>query len=74
MENFPIILITIGLLLVIIGAIWIIGNKFNIPLGKLPGDISIKKPGFSFYFPITTAIILSILLTAIIFLINKFLK
>lgn len=41
-------------------------------LGKLPGDIRIEKPGFRFYFPITTMILLSAILTLLIHLFRKF--
>jgi hypothetical protein len=55
-------LIILGVVLVVIGLAFTYGPK--IPwLGKLPGDISIKKDNFSFYFPITTSIIISIILT-----------
>ena len=37
----------------------------GLPLGRLPGDIAVKRDNFSFYFPITTSIILSIILTLI---------
>ncbi len=55
-------LIILGVVLIVIGLAFTWGPK--IPwLGKLPGDISIKKDNFSFYFPITTSIIISIILT-----------
>lgn len=41
-------------------------------LGKLPGDIRIEKPGFSFYFPFTTCILISLVLTGIFWLIGRF--
>jgi hypothetical protein len=54
--------IILGVVLIVIGLAFTWGPK--IPwLGKLPGDISIKKDNFSFYFPITTSIIISIILT-----------
>lgn len=62
MANF---LIIIGLILVIIGLFL----KFNL---ILPGDILIKKEKFIFYFPIMTSIALSIFLTILFWLINKF--
>ena len=56
------LLILIGVFIVAIGVLLLIGEK--IPwIGKLPGDIVIKKEKFTFYFPITTSIILSILVT-----------
>ena len=56
------LLILLGVFIVLVGLLLVIGDK--IPwIGKLPGDIVIKKEKFSFYFPITTCIIISIILT-----------
>jgi hypothetical protein len=64
------ILIVLGVVLVAIGLVLTLGNK--IPwLGKLPGDIYIKRDRFSFYFPITTGIVISILLTLLFSLFRK---
>lgn len=60
----------IGLLLIIIGALIHFGGKY-IPLGKLPGDISIEKDTFHFHFPIATSLIISLILTIIL---NLFLR
>jgi hypothetical protein len=40
-------------------------------LGRLPGDISVQRPGFSFYFPVTTCILISILLTLLMWLLRR---
>jgi hypothetical protein len=61
-----------GIIIVLIGTIiYFFGDKFNW-LGKLPGDIRIEKENFRFYFPITTMIILSIVLTLLINIFKKF--
>lgn len=70
----PKILIYAGVLLIVVGLLWILGNKIGIQFGKLPGDISIKKDDFSFYFPITTAIILSIIVSLILWIISRFIR
>ncbi|WP_321533058.1 DUF2905 domain-containing protein [uncultured Desulfuromonas sp.] len=57
-------LIILGVLLVIIGLGWPWLSK--IPLGRLPGDIIIDKPGMKVYFPITTMIIVSLVLSLIV--------
>ena len=63
-------LIVIGFACVIIGIIFYFsGNKLSF-LGRLPGDIRVERENFRFYFPITTMIILSILLSIIIRLIG----
>ncbi len=64
------IIIFIGLLLVIIGFIFMLGSKLPF-IGKLPGDIAIERKNYSFYFPITTCIIISIILSFILWLFNK---
>ena len=66
------VLLIVGGSIVILGLILMFGQ--NIPfLGKLPGDIIIKRDGFSFYFPIVTFLIVSILLTIIVNLALRFL-
>jgi hypothetical protein len=63
-------LILLGALIIVIGFLLLIGEK--IPwIGKLPGDIIIRKEKFSFYFPITTCIIISILLTFFFWIFRK---
>ena len=71
------ILITFGIALIVIGALFIIGGKLGLgklPLGNLPGDIVIKKKNFTFAFPIVTSLLLSIALTVVIYLIRYFRK
>jgi uncharacterized membrane protein YkgB len=63
-------LILLGVLIIAIGLLLLIGEK--IPwVGKLPGDIIIRKEKFSFYFPITTCILISIILTLLFTLFRK---
>jgi len=58
------VLIVIGLSLVVLGvALWGLGPSF-MP-GRLPGDIYVRRGNFTFYFPITTAIVVSIVLSLI---------
>lgn len=60
-------IILVGIVFIIVGAgLYLIGK---IPgIGRLPGDIVIKKENFTFYFPLTTCIIISIILSLILFL------
>ncbi|OLO36498.1 hypothetical protein BTR23_15560 [Alkalihalophilus pseudofirmus] len=67
----PKLLITIGIILVVIGVLWQVGGRI-IPLGKLPGDILIKKENTTFYFPIVTSIVLSVVISLILFIIGRF--
>ena len=72
MEGLGKIFLIVGGIIVILGLILVFSQ--HIPfLGKLPGDILIKKNGFSFYFPIVTMLIVSILITIIVNVILHFL-
>jgi hypothetical protein len=63
-------LIVAGVILVIVGAVFLLAPK--IPwLGRLPGDISFKRGNVSFYFPLGTCIVISIILTLILYLFRK---
>ncbi len=65
--------IVIGLVIAVAGAIWLLAP--HIPwLGRLPGDIAIERPNFRFYFPVVTCIALSLLLTAVLWLVRFFQK
>ncbi|WP_428407370.1 DUF2905 domain-containing protein [Hyphococcus sp.] len=57
------LLITLGIILVAAGLLWPLITKLG--LGRLPGDIRIERESFAFYFPLTTMIIVSIILTLI---------
>jgi len=65
--------IIIGIIMVVLGLIFAFGGRIPL-LGKLPGDILIKKDGFSFYFPVVTLLLLSVVLTLIINFILRFIK
>lgn len=62
-------LIIAGAVLIAAGVLWPLISKLG--LGKLPGDIAIKGDGFAFYFPITTMVILSIIVTVLFRLFGK---
>jgi len=64
-------IIFIGIVIVIIGIILTFSDKLPFNLGKLPGDIVYKKENTSFYFPITTSIIISIILSFLLYLFGK---
>ncbi len=63
-------LILIGVLFIAIGGVFLLAQKFPW-IGRLPGDIHIKKEGFSFYFPVTTCILISLALSLIAFLLGR---
>lgn len=64
------IIILIGVIVVIIGILVSTGAKIPY-LGRLPGDIHIKRDNFTFYFPIATSVILSIIASVILYLIGR---
>lgn len=63
------ILIVVGLLLIALGLLWPVLLK--LPLGKLPGDIVYRKGNFTFYFPLGTSIVISLLLTFLYWLFRR---
>ena len=62
-------LIAIGLVLVVVGLLWPWLSKLG--LGRLPGDIAIERGNFTFYFPIVTCLIVSIVLSFVFWLMNR---
>ncbi len=62
-------LILAGLLLAALGLLWPLIAKLG--LGRLPGDILIRKEGFTFYFPITTGIVVSLVLSLIFWIFRR---
>ncbi len=79
-STFGKILIGLGLGIVALGILFVIldrmpglGSTFSW-LGKLPGDISIKRDNFSFYFPVATSIVLSIILSLLFYLVGWFFR
>jgi hypothetical protein len=66
------LLLGVGLLLVVAGAVLLLVSRFGVPLGSLPGDFSFRGKNVSFFFPLGTSILLSVLLSLILFLISRF--
>jgi hypothetical protein len=64
-------LITIGVLLVVAGLVVTFGGRLPIRLGRLPGDIAIHGKNSSFYFPLTTCILLSVLLSLVMWILRR---
>lgn len=62
-------LVIFGVLLVALGLLWPVLGKLG--LGRLPGDIYIQRPTFSFYVPLTTSILISLVISIILWLINR---
>ena len=62
-----VVIISAGIMILFVPRLPFIGEH----LGKLPGDIHIKKEGFSFYFPITSCIIISLVISLILYLLRR---
>ncbi|TMW73977.1 DUF2905 domain-containing protein [Alteribacter natronophilus] len=71
MSTIPKLLITLGVILVIAGLVWQVGGRY-INLGRLPGDFLFKNGNTTVYFPLMTSIIISIVLSLILFLFGRF--
>lgn len=63
------LLITIGLIVLAVGLLWPWLSRLG--LGRLPGDIRIERDGFGLFFPITTGIVVSIVISLILWLLRK---
>jgi len=66
------LLLGLGLLIALVGGLILLAARIGLPLGHLPGDISYKGKNFSFYFPLGTCILISVVLSAILYLLSRF--
>jgi len=62
-------LIITGLVLLVTGLLWPWLSQW--PLGRLPGDLRVERPGFSFYFPLTTGLLISALISLLLWLFRR---
>jgi hypothetical protein len=65
----PKLLIGAGVVLILVGLAWLVGERFG--LGRLPGDIVIERGNFRVYFPIATSPIVSVVLSLVFWLFNR---
>ena len=65
-------LVVLGIALVVIGAVAMLLGRTGVPMGRLPGDIVYRGKNTTFYFPLATSIILSVVLSLFFFLIGWF--
>jgi len=64
------LLVFAGIFILVLGIVFLFGDKIPF-IGRLPGDIIIKKKNFTFYFPIITSILLSLIVSLILYLLKK---
>jgi DUF2905 family protein len=72
MSDLGKMLIVLGVVLVVGGAVLILLGRTGLPLGKLPGDILYRGKNTTFYFPLATSILLSIVLSLLLYVFGRF--
>jgi hypothetical protein len=65
------ILIVLGVILLLAGLLLLLLGRTNLPLGRLPGDILYRGKSTTFYFPLATSILLSVVLSVVLYVIGK---
>jgi DUF2905 family protein len=65
------VLVILGISLAIIGGIVVLAGRAGLPLGRLPGDFLYRGKGTTFYFPLATSILVSVVLSLVFFLIGR---
>jgi Protein of unknown function (DUF2905) len=65
------ILLLLGGVIILIGAVLLLAGRFNLPLGRLPGDIIYRGKNTTFYFPIVTCILVSVVLSLIFWIFGR---
>ncbi len=68
------LLVLLGGTIVIVGLAMILLGRTNLPLGRLPGDIIYRGKNMTFYFPLATSILISVVLSLLLYLIGQFRK
>ncbi|HEX4604867.1 MAG TPA: DUF2905 domain-containing protein [Candidatus Angelobacter sp.] len=65
------LLLLLGSVMVVVGAVLLLAGRFNLPLGRLPGDIVYRGKNTVFYFPLTTCILISVVLSLLLWLFGR---
>jgi len=65
-------LLGVGLAIALAGVLILLAARMGLPLGRLPGDITYKGKNFAFYFPLGTCVLISVILSAILYLLSRF--
>jgi hypothetical protein len=65
-------LVIVGAVVIVLGLVLMLAGRFNLPLGRLPGDITWRGKNTVVYFPIATSIVVSIVLSLLLYLISRF--
>jgi ribose/xylose/arabinose/galactoside ABC-type transport system permease subunit len=65
------LLLALGGMIILIGAVIMLAGRFNLPLGRLPGDIAYRGKNTVFYFPIVTCIVISVVLSLLFWIFGR---
>ena len=65
------LIIVLGAVLIAVGLLLMLLGRTHLPIGRLPGDIIYRRRNFAFYFPLTTSILLSIVLSLLFYFLNR---
>ena len=65
------LLLVLGGMIILVGAVLLLAGRFNLPLGRLPGDIVYRGKNTIFYFPLATCIVISVVLSLLFWLFGR---
>ena len=65
------LLLSCGALLLVLGALFLLLGRTGLPIGRLPGDFLIRRKNTTFYFPVTTSILLSVVLSLVLYFVGR---
>ena len=71
MTDFGKLLIFFGVVLLVVGIALVVLGRTNLPLGRLPGDIAYRGKHTTFYFPLATSLLLSVLLSILLYVVGR---
>jgi hypothetical protein len=66
------LLIVVGGIIVVVGLLLLLAGRLNIPIGRLPGDFTYRGKNTVVYFPLATSLLLSIIISVVLYLISRF--
>jgi hypothetical protein len=72
MSDLGKLLVLVGAVVILAGVVLMLVGRANIPLGRLPGDIVYRGKNTTFYFPLATSILVSVVLSVVLYLIGRF--
>jgi hypothetical protein len=64
-------LLLIGAIMIVLGAVLLFAGKLNLPFGRLPGDFTYRGKNTTIYFPLATSLLLSVILSLILWLVGR---